>query len=312
MDAALCHGEGAGRLSGAFPFATSRFGRVVGVCLFLGLSGWSLSAQAGLYRCQGARGETVFTSHREGYTRCQAIEVSAQKPLTHAAKRPVAKKAPARTRTGATAKTRHGSGDVIRRGAVYRVTRSDGSIEYTNVKPARQGGHEVKRLFTYVDTCVACALHSSINWTTVPLNLNAYNKAVRSAAASYGVNAAFLRAVIHAESAFNPNALSSKGAQGLMQLMPGTAGDMGVSDAFDAAQNIRGGARYLAQLLKTFHGNRRLAAAAYNAGPQAVRKYKGVPPYAETRVYVDRVGTLYRRYAKALGNMNLARTGQSG
>jgi len=85
-----------------------------------------------------------------------------------------------------------------------------------------------------------------------------------------------------------------------MQLMPGTAGDMGVLDAFDTGQNIRGGARYLALLLRDFGGNERLAAAAYNAGPGAVQRYNGVPPYAETQVYVQRVDTLRKRYEAAL------------
>ena len=116
------------------------------------------------------------------------------------------------------------------------------------------------------------------------------------ASCEYGVDEAFLRAIIHAESAFNPHALSLKGAQGLMQLMPATASDMGVLDAFDAEQNIRGGARYLGLLLQEFNGNERLAAAAYNAGPGAVQRYSGVPPYAETQVYVQRVGTLRKRY----------------
>lgn len=268
-----------------------------------------------MYRCQGAHGEIVFTGHPDGYAHCTPINVKPQKPLSrhagaaHAMPVLVNKASGSSGASGSASKTGHA---VVLRGAVYRVVRKDGSIEYTNVKPRHHRGHKVTRLFTYIDTCAACALHSSINWATVPLNLDAYGKAVRLAATTYGVSPAFLRAIIHAESAFNPNALSSAGAQGLMQLMPGTAGDVGVSDAFNAAQNIKGGARYLAQLLKDFHGDRQLAAAAYNAGPQAVRKYHGVPPYAETRVYVKRVGTLYHRYAKALGDQKLADTGQSG
>ena len=134
----------------------------------------------------------------------------------------------------------------------------------------------------------------------MPLNLTAYADTIRAASIEYGVDEAFLRAIIHAESAFNPRALSLKGAQGLMQLMPGTASDMGVLDAFDSAQNIRGGARYLGQLLHDFDGNERLAAAAYNAGPGAVQRYNGVPPYAETQVYVKRVDTLRKRYGAAI------------
>ncbi|MBU6247866.1 MAG: lytic transglycosylase domain-containing protein [Xanthomonadaceae bacterium] len=193
-----------------------------------------------------------------------------------------------------------GAGDRVLRGAVYRVKRADGSVEYTNIPPAGSRGGAVTMLFTYIATCMACDLHSPIHWNSVRLNLQDYARATRQASIDFGVDEAFLRAVIHAESAFNPHALSIKGAQGLMQLMPGTASDMGVLDAFNAEQNIRGGARYLGQLLQTFKGDERLAAAAYNAGPAAVERYNGIPPYAETRVYVARVEELRRRYGKAL------------
>ena len=112
------------------------------------------------------------------------------------------------------------------------------------------------------------------------------------------------RAIIHAESSFNPRAVSRVGAQGLMQLMPATAERFGVSDAFDAGQNIRGGVQYLAWLLKRFDGNLTLAAAGYNAGEGAVDKYDGVPPYKETQRYVQRVGLLADRYR---GNLAAAR-----
>lgn len=191
-------------------------------------------------------------------------------------------------------------GSRVLRGAVYRVVRPDGSVEYTNLSPSGGRGRAVTMLFSYIATCVACDLHSTIDWRTVPLHLAEYADAIRAASTEFGVDEAFLRAVIHAESAFNPHALSMKGAQGLMQLMPGTASDMGVLDAFDAGQNIRGGARYLALLLKYFNGDERLAAAAYNAGPAAVQHYNGVPPYAETQVYVQRVGELRKRYGQAL------------
>jgi len=188
----------------------------------------------------------------------------------------------------------------VLRGAVYRIVRSDGSVEYTNLRPAGQKDHTVTMLFTYIASCVACDLHSTIRWGSVSLNLTAYADTIRAASIEYGVDEAFLRAIIHAESAFNPRALSLKGAQGLMQLMPGTASDMGVLDAFNSDQNIRGGARYLGLLLHDFDGSERLAAAAYNAGPGAVQRYKGVPPYAETQVYVERVGTLRKRYGAAI------------
>ncbi len=188
----------------------------------------------------------------------------------------------------------------VLRGAVYRVVQKDGSVEYTNLRPAGQGGRAVTMLFSYIATCAACNIHSTVRWGSVSLNLTAYADTIRAASLEYGVDEAFLRAIIHAESAFNPRAMSLKGAQGLMQLMPGTASDMGVLDAFNSDQNIRGGARYLSLLLRDFDGNEQLAAAAYNAGPGAVQRYKGVPPYAETQVYVERVRTLRQRYGAAI------------
>lgn len=186
----------------------------------------------------------------------------------------------------------------VLRGAVYRVARADGITEYTNVKPAKGSAFAV--LFTYIATCIACDVHSKIDFARTALNLEAFKDEIAAAASATGVDVSLLRAVIHAESAFNPMAVSNKGAQGLMQLMPGTAGDLGVTDAFDATQNIGGGARYLAQLLKDFNGNTQLATAAYNAGEGAVQKYGGVPPYDETQVYVQRVEQLRDRYQKAL------------
>ncbi|MGH8183770.1 MAG: lytic transglycosylase domain-containing protein [Rhodanobacteraceae bacterium] len=188
-----------------------------------------------------------------------------------------------------------------KRGAVYRVVEKNGTVLYTNVASLAKG-HDARMLFTYIVECFACNLHSRINWETVPLHLAAFRDDIGAAAKMSGVNPALLRAVIHAESGFNPRALSYKGAQGLMQLMPGTAFELGVGDAFDPAQNISGGARYLAMLLRAYHGDVKLAAAAYNAGAGAVTKYGGVPPYAETQVYVKRVALLYQRYRKALSD----------
>jgi len=181
----------------------------------------------------------------------------------------------------------------------YKVVHPDGSRYYGNVLPAKLKGDLVTQHVDLIPTCIACDLHSTIHWGSTALNLTAYAETIRAASVEYGVSEAFLRAIIHAESAFNPRALSLKGARGLMQLMPGTASDMGVLDAFDGDENIRGGARYLSLLLHDFNGNERLAAAAYNAGPGAVVRYNGVPPYAETQVYVERVGTLLSRYTAA-------------
>jgi soluble lytic murein transglycosylase-like protein len=117
---------------------------------------------------------------------------------------------------------------------------------------------------------------------------------VTQSAARYGVDPALVRAVIAQESGFDPYATSTTGAQGLMQLMPATAAELGVSDPYDAAQNVDGGTRYLRSLLDRFGGDVRRAVAAYNAGPGAVERYDGVPPYAETRHYV---ATVLQNYA---------------
>jgi soluble lytic murein transglycosylase len=115
---------------------------------------------------------------------------------------------------------------------------------------------------------------------------------IQAAAVRHGVSADLIRAVIQVESAFDHLAVSSKGAKGLMQLMPATARRMGVFDVFDPRQNIMGGTRYLRLLLDLFNSNIRLVLAAYNAGENAVRRYGGIPPYKETRGYVRKVQSL--------------------
>lgn len=112
----------------------------------------------------------------------------------------------------------------------------------------------------------------------------------------FGVDPDLVRAVIHAESDYNHLAVSRAGAMGLMQLMPGTAGDVGVNDAFDPEHNVRGGTKYLAMMLDQFQNNVKLAVAAYNAGPHNVTKYRGIPPFEETRTYVKRVMMLHEAY----------------
>jgi soluble lytic murein transglycosylase-like protein len=157
-----------------------------------------------------------------------------------------------------------------------------------------------KMLFSYVETCYACAALPGVNFGSVQLNTLAYSSEIHTAALQYGVEEAVVRAIIHAESAYRPNALSHAGAQGLMQLIPATASRFGVADPFDPGQNIRGGVQYLAWLMKRYSSNLTLVAAAYNAGEGAVDRNGGVPPYSETQRYVQRVGQLADRYRTAL------------
>lgn len=148
--------------------------------------------------------------------------------------------------------------------------------------------------------CYACQVDSSVNWHNAALYLTQYQRTIEGAAALYQVSPAFIRAIIHAESHFNVKAVSKQGAQGLMQLMPTTANALGVKNPFIAKQNIYGGVKHLAHLLKVYQGNNRLVAAAYNAGEGAVKRYSGIPPFAETKVYVERVEILFQRYQNAM------------
>jgi soluble lytic murein transglycosylase-like protein len=149
-------------------------------------------------------------------------------------------------------------------------------------------------------SCFACNPKSKVDWDTTPLQLQAFEALINRASDKYRVDPALVRAIIHAESGFKPEARSKKGALGLMQLMPDTAKDMGVINALTPENNIQGGVRYLAWLLETNGGNPMLAAAAYNAGPGAVKRHNGIPPYEETQTYVKRVEILHGRYKNAL------------
>jgi len=121
-----------------------------------------------------------------------------------------------------------------------------------------------------------------------------YDPYIQTIAAEHGVDADFVHAVITAESAYNRYAISRAGAQGLMQLMPSTASAYGVKDVFDPEDNIRGGVKFLKMLLRLYNGNLKKTLAAYNAGQEAVKKYGGIPPYAETRTYISRVMASYQ------------------
>ncbi|MEE7547173.1 lytic transglycosylase domain-containing protein, partial [Xanthomonas sp. Kuri4-1] len=185
-------------------------------------------------------------------------------------------------------------------GQVYAYMQ-DGVRHYTSSRPRQVASVQGLRTipYSFIETCYACAPRPGVNFGAVRLNTTAYAPEIAAAAREFGVEEAVVRAIIHAESAYNPTALSRAGAQGLMQLMPGTARRFGVGDAYDVSQNIRGGVQYLAWLLKRFNGDLTLAAAGYNAGEGAVDRHGGVPPYNETQRYVQRVGLLASRYRGA-------------
>ena len=134
---------------------------------------------------------------------------------------------------------------------------------------------------------------AKIPGTRRSVNRSDWDKYITRYAKEYGVDENLVRAVIKVESANNPNALSNKGAMGLMQLMPQTAKMLGVNDAWDPEQNIRGGVKYLSQLTDRFNGDIVKVLAGYNAGPGRVDQFNGVPPYAETQNYVKKVMNYY-------------------
>lgn len=151
-----------------------------------------------------------------------------------------------------------------------------------------------------VATPKASPAHAGLGRVGKP-RLDVFAGEFRAAAKQHKVDDAFLRAIAHAESGFDPKAVSPKGAQGVMQLMPGVQRELGVSNPFASKQSIGAGARLLRTLLRRYRGDFTLAAAAYNAGMGAVGKYGGVPPYAETLAYVEKVRALHERYRAALG-----------
>ena len=275
----------------------------------------AMPASAGtLYKCLGADGVSNYVSKRIRGASCSVV--GSYRPSARPASRPAAA-APAASAGGAATADRPAPTTVtasaapatpapapahvsraqrVVSGQVYTYMK-DGVRHYTSARP--QGGTQVASLrtikYSYIETCFACG-NPGVDFGRLRLNTSAYSAEIAAASREFGVEEAILRAIMHAESSYNPLALSHAGAQGLMQLMPATARRFGVTDSYNAGQNIRGGAQYLAWLLKRFNGNLTLAAAGYNAGEGAVDRHKGVPPYSETRRYVERVGVLAERY----------------
>jgi soluble lytic murein transglycosylase-like protein len=178
---------------------------------------------------------------------------------------------------------------------IYKFVDEDGVVNYTNIPPGGNQDYTVLRFPCYA----ADPKCRNVSWEKVALNTSAFDSEIDRAAQQNAVEESLIRAVIHAESAYQADAVSPKGAEGLMQLMPGTQAMLDVSDPFNPAANIAGGARHLSDLLQEFDGDISLVAAAYNAGAGAVQKYGGIPPYEETREYVRRVNILHRRYQQA-------------
>lgn len=178
------------------------------------------------------------------------------------------------------------------RADIFQFTDADGVVHYTNVQPRNNGW---KRLYRSDDSPKSGTSSRVTPRVADPERMRLFGAHIREAANLYQLPEAFLRAIVMVESNFFPDAVSEDGAMGLMQLMPSTALNMGVLDAFDPRQNVLGGARYLRMLANRFNGDLVLTVAAYNAGEGAIKRYNGVPPYQETRMYVKRV--LHHYYA---------------
>lgn len=172
------------------------------------------------------------------------------------------------------------------RADIYRYEDKDGVIHFSNV--SKRG-----KLYARDKGARKAVAAPSLASGKTPSD---YDEYIREAASLYQIPEALVRAVIRVESNFDPRAISRANAQGLMQLIPATAERMLVTDPFDARQNVLGGTRYLRVLANLFNGNLQLTIAAYNAGENAVIRYRGIPPYEETQAYVARVLSFYNLY----------------
>lgn len=183
----------------------------------------------------------------------------------------------------------------------YRYQSYDCSKPACQASPpkGKKGAVAMSRLFGIaglVALLCGCSGGGYLPYSSQSLDPASINILVNGAAQANGVPPGLVRAVLMAESAGNPSAISGAGAQGLMQLMPGTAAGCGIANPFDPTENVQCGTGYLHSLLRHYHNNVTLAVAAYNAGPGAVDRYHGVPPYPETRAYVVRVLNAYNSY----------------
>ncbi len=175
---------------------------------------------------------------------------------------------------------------------IYVYQHSNGSRLITD-HPRSESGYQLLKVYGIDESGWATRAPASRRLRPVR---SKYDPLIHTTATRFGVDAALVKAVVHVESGFDPYAVSAKGASGLMQLMPGTASRYGVNSVFDPRENVAAGVRYLRDLLSEFDGDTRLALAGYNAGENVVAKYRGVPPYPETRGYITRVLSLYQQY----------------
>ncbi len=176
------------------------------------------------------------------------------------------------------------------RADIYKYEAPDGTVHFTDAPTD-------KRFKIFMrDIKKDKKLRTAFKLPGYARNPAEFEPIINSCSREYGVDSSLIKAVIHAESGYNPTAVSPKGAQGLMQLMPKTAQGLKVADSFNPQDNIRGGVRYLRFLLDTFKGNESLAVAAYNCGLNNVAKYGGIPPYPETQTYVAKVLSYRNNY----------------
>ncbi len=181
-------------------------------------------------------------------------------------------------------------------GGIFKYVEKDGTVVYTNVAPKGAAGRQARKVEGEFRPAPTPTTPARVTPMTKK-ELTEFDEIIEEMAIKYRMPVNLVRAVMHAESAFDPNAISHVGASGLMQLMPQTAREMYVKDIFDARENIEGGTRYLRDLLNQFPGQLELALAAYNAGPGAVQKAGNkIPDYKETRAYVKTVLQLYRSF----------------
>ncbi len=167
---------------------------------------------------------------------------------------------------------------------IYKMKGKDGNVYFTDKPPTETSQLKVLKQYRFG----AKGRRAPHAYWRISFS-DKYDRLIRRAAERYNVDADLVKSVIKVESDFDQHTVSSKGAKGLMQLMPMTAKYLDVTNVFDARQNIFGGTKYLKKMLREFGGSMHLALAAYNAGPTAVRKYNGIPPYRETREYVKKV-----------------------